>query len=180
MASGGRNRVIGAVAALARLAMAVGIGCLVFSVAVALVLADRATPARPELTAGLGLLGGVWISIGLMAAGLVRLTSRRRAEPVAPVSPSWHNQPSGGGARHSRPARVPARQPQAGWWTVLGVPADAPRATYEGAARSLLRQCHPDRWATAEPALRQQAEGRTRTILQALGEARSQTTHTKM
>ncbi|KHL24704.1 hypothetical protein PK98_12245 [Croceibacterium mercuriale] len=173
MAGGGRGRVIGAVAALARLAMAIGIGCLVFSAAVALVLADRATPATPELAAGLGLLGALWTSAGLVAEGLVRLADGRGPKPTAPVPPSWHNQPSGRGPRHSRPRRVPVRQPQTGWWTVLGVAADAPRATCESAARSLLRQCHPDRWATAEPVLRQQAEGRTRTILQALAEARA-------
>jgi hypothetical protein len=178
MAGVGRGRVIGAVAALARLAMAIGIGCLVFSAAVALVLADRTGPASPELAAALGLLGALWTSAGLLAEGLVRLAGRRRPDPVAPAAPSWHNQSSGRGAQHTRPARAPARVPQAGWWTVLGVAADAPRATYEGAARGLLRQCHPDRWATAEPALRQQAEGRTRIILQALAEARLQSTRT--
>ena len=174
MVGDGRGRVIGAVAALARVAMAIGIGCLVFAAAVALILTDRASPGSPELTASLGLMGALSICAGLIAEGLTRVMGGHPAAPVAAAPPSWHNQSPGRNGPHSRPAPVPARQPQApGWWTVLGVTADAPRTAYESAARTLLRQSHPDRWAMAEPAQRQQAEGRTRAILQALAEARA-------
>ena len=170
MASVGKGRVVGAAAALARLAMACGIGCMVFALAVVLILSDGPMASR-ELAAAAGLLGAMWTAGGLMVAGVLRIVGEHRPEQIRAAAPSWHNQPTG---HEGRPARRPAPQtPARGWWTVLGVPADAPPAIVEGAARGLLRQCHPDRWATADAARRQDAEERTRNILQALAEARA-------
>ncbi|WP_126665488.1 J domain-containing protein [Croceibacterium ferulae] len=171
MAGVGKGRVVRIVAALARVAMAAGIGCMVFSAAVTLILANGASPTLVELAADLGVQGAMWAVAGFVADRLLRVAGGRRSEPVAPAPPSWHNQHLGH-ERQARPVHRPAPLPT-GWWTVLGVPADAVPASFESAARTLLRQSHPDRWATAEPARRQEAEGRTRVILQALAEARA-------
>lgn len=173
MAGGGRGRVVGALAAIARLAMACGIGCVVFAAAVAVILADDASPAVSALAADLGTCGAMLTIAGLVVEQVLRVARGRPAAPAPASSPSWHNQPLGQQPR-SRPRPVPARQPQVtGWWSILGVQPDAPPATFEGAARNLLRQSHPDRWATADPIRRHEAEGRTRIILQALAEARA-------
>ena len=172
MAGVGKGRVVGTMAALARLAIAAGIGCMIFALAVALILAEGAPLASPELITALGLLGAMWAAGGFVVDRLLRLAGRRPIQPAPPVPPSWHNQHLGRNGRQARPVRRPAPQPS-GWWTVLGVAPDAPAATFEAAARGLLRQSHPDRWATADAARRQEAEGRTRTILQALAEARA-------
>lgn len=173
MAGVGRGRVIGAIAALTRLAIAAGIGCVVFAGTVALILAEGASPAVSALATDLGMHGTIWAVVAFVVQQLLRMTGGRPAELATAASTSWHNQTLG---PQPRPPRVLARQPQSpGWWTVLNVPPDAAPATFESAARGLLRQSHPDRWATADPVRRQEAEGRTRIILQALAEARATT-----